>query len=246
MAETVYLTSEIRKTLTEMPIGPKEKILFLLGERISHDTIFVTNRTTPFTDRFTSASLEKIPEWDRIINVVIMANMPFRAVGQNKFILFVSHSHPVQVGELVNRGYTAWSVGNVPQKYSQNRGSVISVPDKNNNPILFSLAMEDKSSGDDRAMEYTGHKADFANYHLFVRPAPHTANRRFMGNPGDIAIDCYKYDPEMILGKIRKIEISPHDLNEDDLLKPALLPGLLTEYDEKLKRMVLPYRRRKT
>ncbi|GEM_PF-1832276 len=246
MAETVYLTNEIRKMLTEMIIGQREKILILVGERFG-DQIYITNRTIPFEGNFDSVSLTRIPGWDFILNAIDRANAPYKSqIGENsqtRFIIFYSHCHPIEYGQIVNPGLVAWSIGGVPPKYESYRGRVITLPDKNGNEIKFCLTMAgDDRGGDDLSIQHVADRWRLIEYHLFVRPAPHTAGRRFSRNLDDIAVDCYKYDPEMILGKIRKVNIAQRDLSESDLVKTILKPGPLTENDPDTGKMVLAYR----
>ena len=61
MAEIVYLTQWIKDMLANMMFAKKEKMNLLLGDRVSHNDIYVTNATIPFEGEVNSVSLQRIP-----------------------------------------------------------------------------------------------------------------------------------------------------------------------------------------
>lgn len=246
MPETVYLTQWIRDMLTSMVFDSREQMNLLLGDRVSHNDIYVTNATVPFKGETTSVSIGRIPGFDKILGAVLNANRIYRGMGLtwDRFVLFWCHSHPRLVGEIVPRGYEAWSVYEVPPQYDTERGNVIGVKDRDGNLLYFSLM--DKNSqrgGDDLFIQQTADTWRTMEYTFFTRPS-----FRLIGKPmtGDgVEIDCFKYDPEMRLGKIRKIPIAEQVLTKEQLMKTILDPEKsLYNVEEQSGRVVLPYRRR--
>jgi hypothetical protein len=232
--------------LTNMMFAEKEKINLLLGDRVSQDEIYVTNATVPFEGEPTSVSLGRIPGFQNILGSVIYANRAFRERGGlwDRFVLFSCHSHPRLVGEIVPYGYEAWSVDDVPPEYESLRGRIISAKDRDDNLIYFSLKdKSDGKSGDDLFMEQVANKWRVIENQFWVHPPFH-----LVGKPmtRDAAVDCFKYDPEMKLGKIRKIPIAPEVLTPEQLKKTIFDPNLSLYYvEEKTGKLVLPYRRRR-
>ena len=86
----------------------------------------------------------------------------------------------------------------------------------------------------------TANRWRVAEHHLFTRPPPNRVDRAMTR---EVAIDCYKYDPEMILGKIRKIDIAERVLSAEDLTRTLLKPNELAVLQEEgTGNLVLPYR----
>ena len=247
MAETVYLTQWIKDMLISMGIGPKEKMNLLLGDRVSNLEIYVTNAVVPFEGNVNDVSIENIPGFERLIGVVLNANRIYREMGLNwdRFLLFACHSHPRMIGEAVNLGDVGWSVNDVPPEYESLRGSITSVNDKDGNLINVCLLSKDdkRNGGDDRFMKMVADKWRIIEYQFWAHPPNY-----LVGKPmtRDVAIDCFRYDPEMKLGKIRSIPIAPQVLTQEQLKKTILNPGESLFYtDPKTKQMTLPYRKRR-
>src|SRR3989344_9151833 len=135
MAEIVYLTQWIKDMLANMMFAKKEKMNLLLGDRVSHNDIYVTNATIPFEGEVNSVSLQRIPGFERILGVVLNANRTYREMGLawDRFVLFSCHSHPRLGGEIVQMGDEAWSIGDVPPEYEGSRGRLTSANDKGGN-----------------------------------------------------------------------------------------------------------------
>ena len=246
MTETVYLTAQIKNTLSSMGFGLREKIALFLGDRVSDNAIYVTNTTGPFEGEINSVSLRRIFQFDFVMGAVVNANRNYRErYGMDKYVLFTSHSHPRNLGEIVLNGDQAWSVNDVTQQDDGLRGKVTYLRDKGNNLVLFALMENsDKRGGDDLHIIKIADGWRTAEYHFFVRPPAYRVGKPMTK---EIAVDCYKYDPEMRLGKIRKIEIAKELLTPADLGKTLLDPGkplVLVERDGH-GGFVLPYRRGK-
>jgi hypothetical protein len=247
MPETVYLTKWIKDMLTSMVFGEKEKMNLLLGDRVSHSDIFVTNATIPFPGEVNSVSLSRIPGFENLMGKVLEANLVYRQSGLkwNRFVLFSCHSHPRLVGEIVQPGDEGWSVDKVPPKYEESRGRATSVNDMDGNLLHFSLkSKSDGKGGDDIFMELVANKWRLIEYQFWSHPPIHLVGKPMTRDGAQV--DCFKYDPEMMLGKIRKIRIADRLLTEDDLKKTILNPGENLYYtDPKTGKMTLPYRKRR-
>lgn len=227
-----------------MGFGAKEQIALFLGDRVSENEIYVTNTTGGFVGEVTSASLGKIFHMDHVVGAIINANRHFREKGlADKYVLFTSHSHPGIIGGIVNPGYTAWSVDDVPPEDNGLRGRVVSRNDQNGSLLYFSLkTVSDGEGGDDLFMRMTADRWRAIEYHLFVRPAVYLAGKP-MTKDG-VAIDCYKYDPQMRLGKVIKIKIDEQLLTAQDLMRTALdSTKPIVESHPTTGNLVLPYRR---
>lgn len=243
MAETVYLTQRIKDILINMVFGHKEKIALFLGDRVSNNEIYVTNVWGPAEGEVTSASLNSLLRMDYVVGAILNANKGYiDRHGVYKYVIFTSHSHPRMPGEKVWRGDEAWSVDDVPPQYESQRGNVIAIEDKGSKLIYFSLKdKSDGKGGDDLFIKMTADRWRASEYQLFARPAPHLVEQPMTR---EVAIDCYKYDPEMSLGKIRKIEIADRVLTEQDLKRTLLDPNKLAVIQEEgTGNLVLPYRK---
>lgn len=245
MAETVYLIQRIKDMLTNTVFSTKETSLLLLGDRVSQKEIYVVNTTVPFEGQETSTSIDKIPGFDMIIRVVRDANTIIKQQNhsdEDKYILFFAHSHPQLLGQIVQPGYDAWSVNEVPPDYEASRGSTLREFDRDGNLLYFSLARDSTNrGGDDIALEKYA-KEFGITYTFFVRPPSHLV---YLPMRREVAIDCYKYDPRAKIGKIRKIQISPQILGSQELLRTLLDPNkYIFESDQKGGHIVLPFRRR--
>jgi hypothetical protein len=246
MVETVHITQRIKDMLTNMVLAKKEYMTLALGERVSDTEIFVTNSTVPFEGDYTSVSPDAIPGFDSIVNAVLFANTSFRQRGGSfdRFNLFWAHSHPRMIGQVVRPGWEAWSVDDVPKKYEASRGRAMAIEDSGGNLLHFSLSdKSDGKSGDDVFFQLVAETYSTIQYTFFARPPAH-----LVGKPmtREVAIDCYRYDPSMVLGKIRKIPIADEVLTPPQLTRTLLDPSLsLANYSEESRRIVLPYRRRR-
>ena len=242
MTEKIYLTQRIKEILTEMGFGPKEKIALFLGDKFSKDEIYVTNTTGAFEGEATSASLDNIFHVDKVLGAVINANRPFRERNlRDKYVLFASHSHPRNIGEVVNPGYIGWSVDDVPSDYENLRGRVVQIKDLNGNQIYFTLkSVSNGKDGDDRFMEGVAGRKRLKEFHFFICPTSNIARKKFTG---EVAVDCYKYDPQGI-GKIRKVEIAQQLLTTKYLQKTLLDPQkvVIVETEKDTGNLVLPYK----
>ena len=242
MSETVHLTENVKRILTNMVFGYREKIALFLGDRVSDKEIYVINWWGPSEGEVTSVSLNSLLNMDAVIGAILHANRSYRErYGLDKYVIFTSHSHPSMLGQTVRPGDEAWSVDNVPPRYHSSRGYGIREKDRHGNLIYFSLKTHsDGKGGDDVFMEMTADTWRVAEYHLFVRPPVHLVNKPMTR---EVAIDCYKYDPEMILGKIMKVDISERVLTPKDLERTLLDPNELVVVQEKgTGNLVLPYR----
>tara|TARA_Y100000310_G_scaffold344655_1_gene458583 strand:- start:3046 stop:3789 length:744 start_codon:yes stop_codon:yes gene_type:complete len=247
MVETVYLTQWIKDMLTSMVFGPREKMNLLLGDRVSNLEVYITNATIPFEGEVNSVSLERIPGFERIIGAVLNANRTYREMGLNwnRFVLFSCHSHPRMVGEIVQRGDEGWSVNDVPPEYESIRGSVTSAKDRDGNLLYFGLMSKSdkRKGGDDRFIKMVADKWRIMEHQLWVHPPFYLVGKQMTK---DVAIDCFKYDPDMKLGKIRKIPIAPQVLTQEQLKKTILSPGDNLYYtDPRTDQLTLPYRKRR-
>lgn len=242
MPETAYLADGIRNILKSMT-GPKEKIALFLGERVSDDEIYVTNTTGAFEGEATSVSIDRIFHADHTLGAIINANRHLRErEDDGRFVVFACHSHPSLQGEIINRGATAWSVDDVPGEYEGLRGTYVQLRDRGGSLISFMLKdVSDGKGGDDIFMEMVANKWRIIEYQFFVRPPDHLAGKPMQG---EVAVDCYRYDPQMRLGKIRKIPIAEKALNPQDLMKTILdSTKIIWEIDKTTGYLVLPYRR---
>lgn len=243
MAETIHLTQKIKDILTSMGFGSKEKIALFLGERVFPEDIYVVNTTGPFEGEITSASLDRIFHMSYVVGAIINANRPSRERGSlDRFLIFVCHSHPGTVGEIVNPGYIGWSVDDVHPEYEGSRGKLIQLRDKGNNLVYLMLKRQsDGKDGDDIALEQIANQWRIVDYEFFVRPSSHLAGKHFTG---EIDIECYRYDPQMRLGKIRKIPIAENPLTPRELMRTLLNPEkVIVETEKETGNLVLPYRR---
>jgi len=246
MAEIVYLTQWIKDMLANMMFAKKEKMNLLLGDRVSHNDIYVTNATIPFEGEVNSVSLQRIPGFERILGAVLNANRVYRemGLGWDRFVLFSCHSHPRFVGEIVQPGDEGWSVDDVPPEYESLRGRVTSAKDREGNLLYFGLkSKSDGKGGDDVFTHQVADKWSIIEYQFWVHPPFY-----LVGKPmtKDAAIDCFKYDPEMKLGKIRKIKIADKLLTDEDLKRTILNPGENLYYtDPATGKLTLPYRKRR-
>ena len=241
MAEVVYLTQRIRDILNGM-VGPREKIALFLGERVSDNEIYIINTTGPFEGEINTVSLNEIFHMNYVVGSVMNANMAFRQKGSlDRFVVLTCHSHPGIVGQIVNAGYIGWSVDDIPEEYTNTRGALIQLMDKGNNLVHLMLKPQsDGKTGDDVALEQVAGQWRIVEYEFFVRPAPHLAGKPFTG---EVDIECYKYDPQMRLGKIRKVEISSKALTPQDLLRTILDPSkVIIEVEKETGNLVMPYR----
>lgn len=227
-----------------MVFGDREKIALFLGDRVSPNEIFVTNTTGPFEGEATTVSLDRVFHLDYVIGAITYANRTFRERKlPDKYILFTSHSHPRNVGEIVMPGYEAWSVDDVPPQYDKDRGRVIQERDLDGNLIYFCLKqISDGKGGDDIFLRMTADRWRAIEYHLFVRPRPYLVGKP-MTQDG-VAIDCYRYDPQMRLGNVRKVEIADRLLTPQNLTRTLLDPEktIVVKHPE-VEQLVLPYRR---
>lgn len=245
MAETVYLTQKIKEILTNMCVGTREKMALFLGDRVSENEIYITNTTGAFEGETTTVSLDRIFHMDKVIGVIINANRYFRERGlSDKYVLFTSHSHPAIVGEIVYPGIEAWSVDDVPPEDNELRGRGVSRNDLDGSLLHFSLkTVSDGKGGDDIFLQMTADRWRAIEYHLFIRPSPYLVNKP-MTQDG-VAVDCYRYDTQMRLGKIRRIEISPRLLTPQDLMRTLLdSTKVIIETEKSTGNLILPYRRR--
>ena len=244
MAETIHLTQRIKEVLLYMGIGQREKIALFLGERVSPDEIYVINTTGPSEGEPTSVSLERIFHVNQTLGAIQNANryLSERNGQLDRFVLFESHSHSLNIGDIVEPGYTAWSVDDVPPEYNELRGKVTGFNDRGGSLIHLSIKKaSDGKGGDDISLEETANKWRLIEHHLFVRPAIYLSGRPMTKEGVDV--DCYKYDPQMKLGKIRKIEIAQRTLTPQDLMRTILdqsKPMVVVE--EGSGNLVLPYR----
>lgn len=257
MAETIYLTKGIRNVLASMCFGAKEKIALLLGDRVSKDEIYVTNTTGAFESGIRLANLEDIPQLWGILTAVRNANIYFNKRNlPDEYLLFLAHSHNCIVGQIVNPPDVAWTCYDISAQYESFRGKVIKEKDLGKNEIYFYLQPKSEMSGDDKLLEMTAawggptknilignrkYPLNIIEYYFFIHPPQH-----LVGKPmtNEVAIDCFKYDPQMALGKIRKIAIAQKVLTQNDLVKTLLDPTKpIVVAEEGTGNLVLPYRR---
>jgi len=246
MLETVHITQWIKDMLTGMVFGPREKMNLLLGDRVSHSDIYVTNATIPFEGEINSVSLQRIPGFERILGAVLNANRTYREMGLtwDRFVLFSCHSHPRLVGEIVQSGDEAWSIGDVPPEYEGSRGRITSANDREGNLIHFCFLDKGRKGGDDLFTEQVADKWRIIEYQFWSHPPVHLVGKSMTRDGAQI--DCFKYDPEMKLGKIRKIQIAEQVLTQEQLRKTILNPGENLYYaDPKTGQLTLPYRKRR-
>ena len=233
----------IKDMLTSMGFGTKEKIALFLGERVSPEDIYVVNTTGPFEGEITSASLDRIFHMSYVVGAIINANRPSRERSSlDRFLIFICDSHPGIVGEIVNPGYIGWSVDDIPPEYEGSRGTLIQLRDRGGGLVYFMLKQQsDGKGGDDIALEQVANQWRIVDYELFVRPTPYLANKPFTG---ETDIECYRYDPQMKLGKIRKIPIAENPLTPRELMRTLLNPEkVIVETEKDTGNLVLPYRR---
>ncbi len=242
MNETVFLTQLVKDTLNNMIFGPKERIAIFLGDRVSENEIYVTNASPAFEGDVSSVSLKHLYKFDFIIGAVMNANKILRESNMvEKYMVLIAHSHPAEIGKIVEPGHEAWSVDDVLPKYEGYRGTVTGFNDRGGCLVHFSVKIKSTGkSGDDIALRQVAEEWNIIEYEFFVRPPIH-----LVGKPmtSEVAVDCYKYDPHMELGKILKVKISNHILNSKDLNKTLLNPTKsVFVIHPKTGNMVLPYR----